>query len=432
MGTILIRGLLYVMMLLCVAGTELHAAVSVGQNPDYRIRSMRGEVITSEKLRGKIVILDFWATWCPPCVDSMPHMKELYKATHGKGVVIIGISLDRRGRDVSTFVRKNGISWPQMLDSKRTMTEQFGVSGIPRVFIMGPDGKVEWTGHPMRMDQPIKDIYKKYKDQLTTKASKQKKAAEEEAREDEEAAAFEVDAATRKQALGLIAEAQEAAKAGNFAVVLQKLSAIPVEAARDPELVDAAVKLAMSMQSQILKNPEIAMLIKDNPEMIRQLRALQQAARESKSQKKALEKLRGKKIERQNTADPRKKVNPKLLASKMAQAEAAERGQDLVKAYEKYQWVIKRGGDSEEAKKAAARVRELEADETFAERYESHKQDEKGKQMLKTAASYLKADEKEGAIEVYQEILAKYPKAYFARAAAKEALKELGVKAKKD
>jgi thiol-disulfide isomerase/thioredoxin len=101
------------------------------------------------ELKGKPAIVEFWATWCPPCRKSIPHLNELNKKYKDKGLVIIGIS-DEDQKTVETFRKSTPMEYHVALD-KKGLGQKFGVSGIPHAFVVGKDGKVIWEGHPMQL-----------------------------------------------------------------------------------------------------------------------------------------------------------------------------------------------------------------------------------------------------------------------------------------
>jgi thiol-disulfide isomerase/thioredoxin len=100
-------------------------------------------------LKGKPAIVEFWATWCPPCRKSIPHLNEISKKYKDKGLVVIGISNEDQ-KTVETFRKSTPMEYHVALDSKG-LGKKFGVSGIPHAFVVGKDGKVLWEGHPMQL-----------------------------------------------------------------------------------------------------------------------------------------------------------------------------------------------------------------------------------------------------------------------------------------
>lgn len=112
--------------------------------------AVSGSTVSIKNLKGKVIVLDFWATWCGPCVAQMPHMKQLYTRYHGQGLEIIGVSLDVAKEDgglesLRRFVKENGITWPQYYQGKfwdGDFSRSWGINAIPAVFVVDTDGKL--------------------------------------------------------------------------------------------------------------------------------------------------------------------------------------------------------------------------------------------------------------------------------------------------
>jgi thiol-disulfide isomerase/thioredoxin len=110
------------------------------------------EWITSQPpdLNGRVYVLEFWATWCPPCVRSIPHMIELADKYKDKAVPFIAISVDSSSKPVKKMVKDKGINYYVGMNNGLAKTYSF--SGIPTAFIIGRSGQVVWQGHPMSPD----------------------------------------------------------------------------------------------------------------------------------------------------------------------------------------------------------------------------------------------------------------------------------------
>lgn len=102
--------------------------------------------LTLSGLKGKVVVVEFWATWCPPCRQSIPHLIDLYNRYYSKGVVIIGLTNEDIAA-VKPFAKSMGINYP--VGAGSMSGQAYGVSGIPHAFIIGKDGSIVWNGHPM-------------------------------------------------------------------------------------------------------------------------------------------------------------------------------------------------------------------------------------------------------------------------------------------
>jgi thiol-disulfide isomerase/thioredoxin len=107
-----------------------------------------GSHFDPKTLTGKVVLVDFWATWCGPCIAEMPNMLAAYEKYHDKGFEIVGISLDEERGDVKQFVAENKLPWPTLFAGKGwkdPVAQFYGISGIPQLVLIGRDGNVITT-----------------------------------------------------------------------------------------------------------------------------------------------------------------------------------------------------------------------------------------------------------------------------------------------
>ncbi|MCX7005179.1 MAG: TlpA disulfide reductase family protein [bacterium] len=104
--------------------------------------------VTLKDLADKIVVVEFWATWCPPCRKSIPHLIELNAQYKDKGVVFIGLTNeDYKKANIAKFVKEMKIDY--IIGTASDAGKKYGVEGIPTAFVVGKDGTILWSGHPM-------------------------------------------------------------------------------------------------------------------------------------------------------------------------------------------------------------------------------------------------------------------------------------------
>jgi len=132
-------------ILACGSGPDPEeAGVQAGPAaPDFTLQDLDGREIRLAALRGKTVVLDFWATWCPPCEFQIPILNEVYDAYRARGVEILGISVDTEGADVvRSYVEKHGARYPILIGSE-SLARSFGAPGFPSLILVGPDGTID-------------------------------------------------------------------------------------------------------------------------------------------------------------------------------------------------------------------------------------------------------------------------------------------------
>jgi len=134
------------------AVTELEADDQRRDSADFTLTDLDGKPWTLKALRGKVVLVNFWATWCPPCRKEMPDLEALYKQFQPRGLVILAIS-DEDAAKVKPFIAEHGISYTVLLDPERKVNNLFHTMGIPKTFIYDRNGKLVAESIDMRTRQ---------------------------------------------------------------------------------------------------------------------------------------------------------------------------------------------------------------------------------------------------------------------------------------
>jgi peroxiredoxin len=119
------------------------------QQADFTLAELGGKTWTLNELRGKVVVLNFWATWCPPCRKEMPDLETLYRQFKDQGLVILAISDEDAGK-VRPFIAQQKVTYPILLDPGRKVNELFQIEGIPKTFVYDRTGKLVAQSIDMR------------------------------------------------------------------------------------------------------------------------------------------------------------------------------------------------------------------------------------------------------------------------------------------
>ena len=130
--------------------------------PDFTLDGMDGKPVTMSDLQGSVVVLDFWATWCGPCVMAMPHLDKVYKDLKDDGLRVFAVNLREGPEKVKNFMETKGLSLPALYDTEGEVAKQYGVQGIPTQVIVGKDGTVKKVvvGYDPNGDAALRELLK--------------------------------------------------------------------------------------------------------------------------------------------------------------------------------------------------------------------------------------------------------------------------------
>jgi thiol-disulfide isomerase/thioredoxin len=128
---------------------------------DLKFTALDGTEVDLAKMRGKVVLIDFWATWCGPCVKEIPNVVEAYEELHPKGFEVIGISLDQDKAKLEAFIKEKGMAWPQYFDGKGWQNEissRFGIQSIPAMWLVNKKGILVSTNARKNLQDEVEKL----------------------------------------------------------------------------------------------------------------------------------------------------------------------------------------------------------------------------------------------------------------------------------
>jgi len=109
---------------------------------DFTLKTLKGGTVGLKDYRGRLIFLNFWATWCGPCRAEMPSMQRLWEEFKEEDFVILAIDIQEESKLVSSFMNERGLSFPVLLDEKGKVARSYGIRGIPTTFFLNPEGEI--------------------------------------------------------------------------------------------------------------------------------------------------------------------------------------------------------------------------------------------------------------------------------------------------
>jgi peroxiredoxin len=111
--------------------------------PDFTLPDLEGKLHSLADFRGRVVVLNFWATWCPPCIDEMPSLQRLHQALADRGIAVLAVSVDERFKDVPPFVSKFGLTFPVLYDEGKKVSRKYQTFKYPETYILDRQGRLK-------------------------------------------------------------------------------------------------------------------------------------------------------------------------------------------------------------------------------------------------------------------------------------------------
>jgi peroxiredoxin len=155
--------------LLLAAVTALTAAAPLAptaQAPDFTLRTLDGQKLRLGEQRGRVVLVNFWATWCGPCRQEMPHLNKLYEKYKSSGFVLLGVNVDDDTAQAAGVASKLGVTFPVLPDADKRVSRQYDLNAMPSTVLIDRDGRVRYlhrgyqNGFENTYDKQIRELLK--------------------------------------------------------------------------------------------------------------------------------------------------------------------------------------------------------------------------------------------------------------------------------
>ena len=145
-------------------GGEVPPSSSLGEAPDFTLPTLAGDSLRLSDLRGQIVVLNFWATWCAPCIEEIPDLIALHDELNPHGLSVVGIAIDVEGAElVKPFTERLGITYPVPLDEGAVAEAFGGVWALPTTYVIDPEGRIDQRVIGLF---PVKEMRVQFRQQL--------------------------------------------------------------------------------------------------------------------------------------------------------------------------------------------------------------------------------------------------------------------------
>lgn len=148
---------------LLVKSDERYLPMVDKPSPPLQFKALDGREVDLEKLKGKVVLLDFWATWCPPCLEEIPHVREAYERYNREGLEIVGISFDADKQRLEDVVKRENLKWPQYFDGggqEAAPGKTFGIRHWPSMWLLDRNGVIRFISAGAGMDRKVTALLK--------------------------------------------------------------------------------------------------------------------------------------------------------------------------------------------------------------------------------------------------------------------------------
>lgn len=148
----------------CAVGASFVSAAPTAGAPDFTLPSLDGPNLRLNEQRGQVVMINFWATWCGPCREEMPHLARLYDKYQKSGFTVFAVNIDEEPQKAAKLAKQLGMRFPVLLDTEKKVSRLYDLSAMPSTVLIDRDGRVRYqhrgyrNGYEVTYDQQIREL----------------------------------------------------------------------------------------------------------------------------------------------------------------------------------------------------------------------------------------------------------------------------------
>jgi tetratricopeptide (TPR) repeat protein len=395
-----VRHLKIIATLVLLWATAAAADIQVGDKPTLSFTSIAGQKITLNDFKGRIVLVDFWATFNIQSVQNAPHMVQVYNTYKDKGLQMIGINLDESADVASQGAKNLGFVWPQECDGymwKSPYAAAWGVSGLPVTFIIGPDGALLWTGNSTDIDKPLADAFKQHSPQA-------------------------LDPKLLAQAADALQQIDNAIAANNPEQAIALLAQFPAAALADDKVAGRVHDQQQSLQdgaASIIAGVDALASAKQYNEAAAKLNSVIKGLAGTPAADQAKNRLNDLMNDPDAQVALQKDQRTRAAADWLSDAEHLQMAGDDMAAYKRFKQIVSAYPETPAAASAQQAVSVYEQDPTFVQKAKDAAIATKANSVLGLADSYRRSGRADLARKKYESVIDQFPGTQFADTARK-------------
>jgi len=395
-----VRHLKIIATLVLLWATAAWADIQVGDKPTLSFTSIAGQKINLSDFRGKIVLVDFWATFNTQSLQNAPHMVQIYNSYKDKGLQMLGINLDESADAAAQGAKNLGFVWPQECDGymwKSPYPSAWGVNALPQAFIIGPEGALLWMGNSSDVDKPLADAFKQHSPQA-------------------------LDPKFLAEAAAALKQIDDAIAANNPDQAIALLAQFPAAALQDDKIAAHVHDQQQSLQdgaASIIAGIDALANAKQYNQAADKLNLIIKGLAGTPAADQAKNRLHDLMNDPDAQVALQKDQRARTAADWLGEAEHSQMAGDDMGAYKRFKQILSTYPEAPAAGSAQQAVSVYEQDPTFVQKVKDARLAAKANAALGLADSYRRSGRADLARKKYQNVVDEFPGTPFADTARK-------------